>query len=245
MLVNQLARDGQVLFRYRGVLPLLLILPLGWCVRDFRYLNGSVTVEQSWRWFCLLVSMIGLLIRFSTIGFVPRGTSGRNTRSQVAAELNCTGWYSVTRNPLYLGNFLMGSGFVLASHDPAALLIFTLSFWLYYERIIAAEEAFLSEKFGDRFRAWAAQTPVFIPAFSGWRRPDLPFSWRSVLRREYCGVLLVGTVFFLSSLGDHLLVEQAWVIDWSWGILFVLSLLIFAGLRILKKRTRLLEVDGR
>ena len=35
---------------------------------------------------------------------MPAGTSGRNTAKQVADTLNTTGLYSLTRNPLYLGN---------------------------------------------------------------------------------------------------------------------------------------------
>ena len=41
-------------------------------------------------------------------GFAARNTSGRNTgQGQVADKLNTTGAYSLTRNPLYLGNALM------------------------------------------------------------------------------------------------------------------------------------------
>ncbi|MGB8874133.1 MAG: hypothetical protein WCC75_12145, partial [Desulfobaccales bacterium] len=43
-------------------------------------------------------------------GLPPRGTSGRNTQGQVAETLNTTGIYSLVRNPLYLGNFLIWLG---------------------------------------------------------------------------------------------------------------------------------------
>ncbi|MGC9453013.1 MAG: methyltransferase family protein, partial [Oceanipulchritudo sp.] len=44
------------------------------------------------------------------------GTSGRNTKQQVAYSLNTTGFYSVVRNPLYLGNFFMYLGIALFTH---------------------------------------------------------------------------------------------------------------------------------
>ena len=47
------------------------------------------------------------------MGFAPRGTSGRNTLGQVAEVLNTSGMYSVVRNPLYLGNFVIWLGLAL------------------------------------------------------------------------------------------------------------------------------------
>ena len=44
------------------------------------------------------------------------------------------------------------------------------------EDIIAAEEAFLAQKFGTPYREWTERTPVFLPDFSLWRPASLPFS---------------------------------------------------------------------
>ena len=38
-------------------------------------------------------------------------------------------------------------------------VIYSLAFWIYYERIMFAEEAFLRQKFGETYRRWAATTP--------------------------------------------------------------------------------------
>lgn len=67
--------------------------------------------ESTWAWSCIAVSLFGLLIRAVTIGFTPKGTSGRNTKEgQVAEVLNTKGIYSVVRHPLYLGNYFMWLG---------------------------------------------------------------------------------------------------------------------------------------
>ncbi len=58
---------------------------------------------------------------------------------------------------------------------------------IYLERIIATEEEFLAGKFGDAYRDWATEVPAFFPRLTGWRAPELPFSFRNVLRREYSG----------------------------------------------------------
>lgn len=54
----------------------------------------------------IYVGLFGFLIRIYTIGFTPKNTLGRNTKEeQIAGELNTKGLYSLTRNPLYVGNF--------------------------------------------------------------------------------------------------------------------------------------------
>ncbi len=126
-----------------------------------------------------------------TVGRTPASTSGRNTRRQVAESLNTTGIYSTVRHPLYLGNFLMALGVVLFPMTWWLVVIYGLAFWLYYERIMLAEEAFLRSRFGTAFEEWARRTPAFVPRLRGYVAPDLPFSLRNVLRREYNGAFAV------------------------------------------------------
>ena len=113
---------------------------------------------------------------------------------QVAESLNTTGLYSVVRHPLYLGNFLMWLGVALFPRSLSFVAAVVFAFWLYYERIMIAEEAFLRERFGERFDAWADRTPAFIPSLRRWTRPRLAFSLRKVLRKEYNGLLAVVAV---------------------------------------------------
>lgn len=97
------------------------------------------------------MSFVGFLIRFYTIGTTPHGTSGRNTKQQVAEVLNSTGIYATLRHPLYLGNYLIWIGIVTYVFNPLFILIISLIFWLYYDRIMFAEERFLEKKFGDEY----------------------------------------------------------------------------------------------
>ena len=64
------------------------------------------------------------------------------------STLNTSGLYSVVRHPLYLGNYLMWLGVALFSRTWWAPVIVSLVFWLYYERIMFAEEEFLRRQFG-------------------------------------------------------------------------------------------------
>ena len=242
-----LAKQGNWLFRWRSYLPLCLIVVLIPAILNFRYLGGSHFYDLILELVCMAISLSGLWVRCLTVGYVPKGTSGRNTMKQVADSLNTTGVYSLLRNPLYLGNYLMMFG-VITMISPGAWwlpLVFSLAFWIYYERIIMAEEAFLSEKFGDEYSKYAAKTPVIFPRFRNWQKPDLVFSFRTVLRREYSGLFaLISAMFAIEVAGDFVVTRKLHF-DVVWVVLFIAALVLYLTLRTLKKTTTLLHVDGR
>jgi protein-S-isoprenylcysteine O-methyltransferase Ste14 len=246
MLTNRLAREGDWLFRHRSFLPLLLLPLTAWSLLHVQhYLGGSHLQQHAWGAACCALSWLGWLVRATTVGFVPAGTSGRNTSSQRATELNTTGWYSLTRNPLYLGNYLIGLGIMAAWADLELTLAYTAAFWLYYERIISREEQFLLTQFGDDYTAWVERTPAFLPALRRWERPRYPFSLRTVLRREYSAVLLIGIAFQLVDMAEHWLVDARLYCDPSWTAQLVVCAIWYAYWRTIKKRTKWLRVAGR
>jgi len=116
---------------------------------------------------------------------------------------------------------------------------------LYYERIMFAEEKFLSQRFGEVFEQWAARTPAFVPRFRGWVRPAMKFCWRTALRREYTGLLLVAGGFASLDVLSDSLAEGRLRIDWQWAGVFAGAIAIYFVLRTLKKHTKLLRVEGR
>jgi len=215
------------------------------CLTSFTYLNQSHSVNEAWQILCLLVSFLGLAIRIITVGRALVGTSGRNTREQVADTLNTTGIYSVVRHPLYLGNYLIMIGFSMWPHVWWLVALTSCFYALYYERIMLAEESFLRQRFGETFEKWSAETPAFFPKFRGWKPSSVPFCWRTVAQREYNAFFLIISVFFLFDLIGDSIAEKNWHISWVWFWVFIAGFLIFAVLRTLKKRTRLLHVSGR
>jgi protein-S-isoprenylcysteine O-methyltransferase Ste14 len=224
----------------------LAILPIFFtCLVSSKYLGHSHALNELWQKACLAVSFSGLVLRVIVVGHAPVGTSGRNTREQVADTLNTTGMYSVVRHPLYLANFIIMIGFTMEFHVWWLALLTTTLYALYYERIMLAEEAFLRSRFGGRFEEWAAVTPAVIPKWHGWKPFQVPFCWRTVLQREYNAFFLIVTVFFLLDLIGDSIVEGRFKIDVRWFTLFVGGFVIFATLRTLKKRTHLLTVEGR
>jgi protein-S-isoprenylcysteine O-methyltransferase Ste14 len=188
-LIHSFEKTGYRLFRYRGQIPVVLFactVPVIWFT-DYSFLTPN-------RYYLLticsvVVCMLGMWVRAYTIATTPKGTSGRNTKKQVAESLNQTGIYSLIRHPLYLGNFLMWIGIAAFTFNVWFVVIVALLFWIYYERIMFAEERFLEKKFGQEFLDWSMKVPAFFPMFKNYKKNKVDFSIISVLRREYSGFL--------------------------------------------------------
>ena len=245
-LIESMERSGNWLFRWRSFLPLalyVLAVPVALWLPD----GASPDFQTSWWWAaCLGVSFLGLVIRAITIGYTPRGTSGRNTsEGQVAESLNTRGIYGTVRHPLYLGNYFMWIGIVLFVGNQWFTLVVTLLFWVYYERIMFAEEAFLRRKFGEAYLTWSESTPAFLPKFSGWATPGVSFSLKNVLKREYNGFFAVFVSFALIDALHLYRATGAAGLSEHWTVLTAAAAGVFLILRTLKKRTRVLDVEGR
>ena len=230
---------GNWLFRWRSYLPLLVLGLALIGMRDFTYIRNDHYWDLAWEAFCLIVSFLGLSIRALVVGYVPEGTSGRNTRAQKAVLLNMTGLYSIVRHPLYLGNFFIWLGISLFVRHWMLSLICVLIFWVYYERIMFAEEEFLRKQFGGAYEDWADHTPCFLPRMSQWKPPSMPFAWKKVLKDEYSGFFAIIAVFtFLEVIGDWIAAGRL-ILDWEWGILFFIGMATYLTLLTMKKRKML------
>jgi len=195
-LIQSMEANGAKLFKYRGQIPVLifvLALPLLW------FTNNNIYVWDTWGSPLMIVCTVcaavltfaGLALRAYTVCTTPKGTSGRNTARQVADHLNTKGIYSVVRHPLYLANYLIWAGLLVFTMNPVVFIIVSLVYWIYYERIMLAEEAFLRGKYGDEFEQWAARVPAFLPKWSLFEGGMLQFSWKTLVRREYATLMSV------------------------------------------------------
>ncbi|MEI7474277.1 MAG: isoprenylcysteine carboxylmethyltransferase family protein [bacterium] len=224
LLKDKLIAIGHTFFRYRTYqfLIYVAVILLGW--RHFYHLKGHLGYEL----FCYCVAFSGIIVRSLTCGFVSIGTSGRNTRQQEAVELNTTGMYSICRNPLYIGNFLVFLGIVLLTENWLGVIIASALFWIFYTPIILTEEDFLVGKFKEEYLKFASETNCIIPSFKNFKKPAKEFSLWMVLMREH-DTLLSTTLSFLGveilreyATRGHLYLSKFWI-----GTLIVVFVIFF------------------
>lgn len=68
------------------------------------------------------------------------------------------GIFSVSRNPIYLGDALILAGVILRSDAPMLLILIPIFVLIIQRRFIRAEEARLLSAFGPEFEAYCANT---------------------------------------------------------------------------------------
>ncbi len=115
--------------------------------------------------------LIGEAIRIWGVGYAGFITRTRN----VGADVLVTGGpFSIIRNPLYAGNFLISLGACVAMDAliPWTLIFFLLLYSLQYHFIVALEEATLEKKFGEVYLRYKECVPRFFPGFRKYNEPS-------------------------------------------------------------------------
>lgn len=76
-------------------------------------------------------------------------------------ELKTDGLFRLTRNPIYLGAFIMCAGSCLAAAHPVNVLLFGIAAAV-HTGIVRREEKFLEQRFGQRWLDYKQRVPRFI-----------------------------------------------------------------------------------
>jgi protein-S-isoprenylcysteine O-methyltransferase Ste14 len=243
-LVHEFENSGNWLFKRRSWLPVffvaagLLMMYLG--------NRQAIIFDLRDEMIFLGVSILGQIVRILTVGFTPKNTSGRNTSGgQIADELNISGIYSVIRHPLYIGNFLMWLGPVLFLRSVWFTIVFGLVYWLYYERIMFAEEQFLRKKFGEVYDRYSEKVKAFLPFHVKFIPTKLSFSVRNVMKREYNSFFNVFVVFTVLDLFRNFFLSERIFLTEIWMWLLTGSGVIWLIIRLIRKQTKWLNVEGR
>lgn len=244
-LIRSFEREGDWLFRKRSYIPLVLFVLVIPFVFTTDYLVFSPTLRTVLSYVAFILSALGFAIRIYAVGTAARGTSGRNTGDQVADALNITGMYSMVRHPLYLGNYLIWIGIVAYTLNPYFIIIVTLLYWLYYERIMLAEEMHLTRSYGDKYLSWASSVPAFIPSLKLFKPAAIPMSWKTVLTREENGVLAAVISFFYVDTLINVRITGQPVITTTEIVILATTVFLVLVIRILKKKTSVLWEEGR
>lgn len=240
-IVSESLREGRWLFRWRSYPPAVVLAYVLVVTALEPVPAGGRGAIAFWAALGIALGLLGLSIRAWTVGHVAIGTSGRGTKRLRAEELNTGGIYSLCRHPLYLGNFFMWIGVAAFTGKPVVVLVTVLLFWLYYERIMMAEERYLFEEFGEGFRQWADRTPPFVPRLQGWRAWPYPYSLRFVLGRDYQALYGFVAATAAVALVRVFAMGYTWPRADHWIVYFGAGTAAYVLLHTLKRRTRLLE----
>lgn len=196
-------RWGELFFRYRSFTPIPLALLM--------VAQARVSFPAAFLGLALMVS--GEWIRLASVRAAGKST---RTREVGAAQLVTWGLYAYTRNPLYMGNFLLWIGAALYSGGAWMYVLLAgvgLMFALQYTLIITLEEATLAELFGQSYSRYREVVPRVIPRFrktevelDSLARPSDPtlHPWRYAIESERRTLQVSGAVIFL-----------AWLSSWA------------------------------
>jgi protein-S-isoprenylcysteine O-methyltransferase Ste14 len=176
---------GNFLFKYRNtVFPIVLIALLAG-LRPVEPL-GDARLDFWMDILGLSVALLGQGLRVLVIGLAYIRRGGRNKRVH-ADRLVTDGIFGHCRNPLYVGNLLILAGLFIVHNNPWVYLIGGAFFLYGYHAIVAAEESFLLDKFGEDYAAYCRRVNRWLPRLEHLTQTlqGMEFHWRRVVAKDY------------------------------------------------------------
>jgi len=122
------------------------------------------------------IALAGQFLRISARGYK---TQVHGTKTKLITD----GPYSIVRNPMYLGSFLIGLGVFIILFPLWIVPIYSVFFLLWYAYQIHGEQQHLKQKFGSQYINYCKKVHSFFPKPSSFftrtifRTFPLRFSW--------------------------------------------------------------------
>ncbi len=137
-----MAHITEKLIKYRSFIGILCLIATLW-----------LATPNAWS-ICggFFLMMAGMFFRAWSSGYI-------NKDKELATE----GPYSLTRNPLYFGSLILGSGIAVASNNAITYLIFVVYYFTFFTFLIAIERKRQRKRFGQQYEAWAKEANLFFP----------------------------------------------------------------------------------
>lgn len=134
----------------------------------------------------LAVATLGQVVRAAVIGFAYIKRGGVN-KQVYADKLVTEGIFAHSRNPLYLGNLLILAGLFIIHNNSWVYLLGGLFFLSAYGAIVAAEEAYLTARFGQHYEEYCRRVPRWWPDCRGLSTTmrAMKFNWKRVVAKDY------------------------------------------------------------
>jgi protein-S-isoprenylcysteine O-methyltransferase Ste14 len=201
-------RIGRFLFTYRnGIFPAAAVVMI-LCSRP-RIFLGDVRYDWVLDAVGFAIALSGQALRAAVIGLAYIQRGGKNRKID-APRLVRDGIFSLSRNPLYVGNILIIAGLVVIYNSPWIYAIVLPAFVFAYICIVAAEEEFLRGRFGAEYDDYCAEVHRFIPTPKRWRWVfhGASFDMKRVILKDY------GSAFYWVSMAIALVL---WKGVWKFG----------------------------
>ncbi|MFO7981338.1 MAG: isoprenylcysteine carboxylmethyltransferase family protein [Candidatus Aminicenantes bacterium] len=134
-----------------------------------------------------MICLLGLFVRTWACGHI-----------QKEEKLSVSGPYRYTRNPLYLGNLIIGIGVTAGSCSWLVLGIFCLYFLVFYPVIINIEKHKMEKLFPKQYESFK-QVPLFIPSLKAKLPPDKKkFKWSLFSENKEYRAFIGVTLFWVA-----------------------------------------------
>lgn len=152
-----------------------------------------------------LFLLAGLLIRIWCTFYIG---------GQKSKELITAGPYSICRNPLYIGTFILTIGVGLSFENLLMLALVPVIIVPVHLIVIRMEETHLEQIFGEEYQMYRQKAPRLWPNFSNYNSPDpLTVNVRAIWRitLDTVGILLIPWIEdLLEVLHYHGIVPVLW-----------------------------------
>ena len=233
--------SGNFLFHVRNGLFPVIFLVLAILVRPAQFL-GDPVLDRVVMIAGAAITFAGQFFRLFVIGYAYIRRGGKN-RKIYADDLVIAGLYAHSRNPMYVGNFLIACGISLFYGSAWLCAVMIPFFGWVYLAITAAEEQYLFGRFGAAYEDYMKQVNRFVPDIRGMSKTlaGHKFRWREVLAKEY------GTLFStLAGLTAIAMWKTAYIHGWEAKKSEVLMLAwLFVPITLFYISVRFMKLSGR
>lgn len=188
---------GNFFFRYRNAIFPVLFICTALLGRP-RVMFGDPQLDRLLGLCGIMVALAGEAVRLITIGYEYIERGGKQGKVY-ASRLVQGGIYTLTRNPMYLGNSLIAVGITLLAGSPLVYLVVLPFFLFVYQALVAAEEAYLRKQFGAEYDRYCQRVPRWWPQWhqAGPALTGLHYAWRPAIRKELSTLTGLFTGFIL------------------------------------------------
>lgn len=128
-----------------------------WRVRSGLFVFLAIIVLARPTWSSIVIGLavcaFGLLIRAWASGHIKK-----------EKELAMSGPYQFTRNPLYLGNFLLGLSITIGANSWWCAGLFAVYFLVFYPPVIREERERMKRLFPKQYEEYKKRVPMFFPS---------------------------------------------------------------------------------